>query len=231
MTSEFYEIGNEIHAFEKIHSFEHTPNGKIIKAIMSSIAIPLLFRAISFDGALNFDGGIANNLPYQLFHARKYLPTAHPLYNPNDSTFIKNPHTLAIAIAPFDPNLPRIPLKKINFFGVAQGTLNGLLKRGYDLTIESQGDQCSIISIPRKITLIDFGITKEKKQEVLHAGAQAVSKAFNLEDVTLDYCSLPEKVDRKNCWAKLFGTNTSPTKPPILSLRMTEQSKIFRASF
>lgn len=230
ITTEFYKIGNETHAFEKIHSFEHTPNEPVLKAIMCSIAIPFLFRPIYFDNVLNLDGGITNNFPYQLFHAKKYLPSHRPEFNPNDSTYINNPYTLGMTIAPFDPNLPRIPLKNFDPIDICQGVINGLLKRSYDLTMEAQKDQGTIIAIDRKIKLTEFDMTPAKKEEVLLAGAQAVSKTFNLGDIKADYCRLREEEHKNSCWAKLFGTNTSSTKPPILSKRMAKHARIYGAN-
>ncbi len=68
-TNSFDELKIPLHiSVSNINSgdFEIISNGEIIKPLLASCALPLIFKAIKMNGSLYVDGGLLNNLPVEI---------------------------------------------------------------------------------------------------------------------------------------------------------------------
>jgi NTE family protein len=70
-------------------SHEHTPDMPLIVAINSSMAFPLIFPPISYDGAKFIDGGVLDNIPLGLVPENTL--NLRVSFKPIDSSNINNP--------------------------------------------------------------------------------------------------------------------------------------------
>lgn len=136
------------------YSVDTYPNMTVLKALRMSISIPIYFTPIEHEGHTYVDGGCIDNYPMQLFMDN--LEEVIGIYISDVKDYVEKIENL-------EDTLIHTILSMIE--GISCNSLKGFEKYSIKINLS-------------KISLMDFNLNKQKKQEIFDIGYDAFLKKY-----------------------------------------------------
>ncbi|HUJ09858.1 MAG TPA: patatin-like phospholipase family protein [Verrucomicrobiae bacterium] len=200
---DLYFIGTNLSTgFSEVFSVEHTPRMCVADAARISMSIPLFFASIrSPRGDVYVDGGVLDNYPIRLFDRQKYvaenfvIPPDYQQHNQDltqqglsISPYVYNQETLgfrldsAQEIAMYRDHAEP-PERKINdFFDYAWALVETIMNTQDSYHLESDDWQRTVYIDTLGVGTTDFGLSDQKKDELVQSGIDNTKKYFDWYD-------------------------------------------------
>lgn len=188
---DIYLIGTNISTgFSEIFSAEHTPEMSIAEAARISMSIPLFFRAIRNNRKdVYVDGAVLNNYPVKVFdrtrYVRKNLVRTQYYAGINEemkqqkrkrADYVYNKETLGFKLDGKEKLVmfrdgAELPRRNIDdFFEYTFAMINALMNVQNDRHLHSDDWQRTIYIDTFDIKAIDFGLSDDRKEDLLQSG-------------------------------------------------------------
>lgn len=101
---------------EEVFSLETNPNLSVMTAIRASIAVPIIFSPIKFNGKEYLDGGLVNNFPVNHVSSKNYLGITTNFKNNSTNTLME-----------YIFNFIHITIKTINFKNITSSNIDRVI--------------------------------------------------------------------------------------------------------
>jgi NTE family protein len=197
--------------YGEVFSIERTPDMSIAEAVRISMSIPLYFAAVrNASKDVYVDGGCLNNYPVKLFDREKYIEPANlptmgrsdrQYYidankeflekHPGRSPYIYNKETLGFRldskeeIIAFRYNEPRTyEIKK--FTDYVKGLIKTVLDSQNNIHLHSDDWHRTIYIDTKGVSTTDFGLSDQKKTELIGSGKQGATDYFKWFDAAAE---------------------------------------------
>ncbi|WP_346354746.1 patatin-like phospholipase family protein [Azotosporobacter soli] len=209
---EMYFVGTNLSTrFSEVFSAEHTPRTCIADAVRISMSIPLFFAAKrNVRDDVYVDGGLLDNYPVKLFDRQKYVAqyaTEPDYYKEHNemlkkqgievSPYLYNQETLGFRldsgreIAVFRDQAEPAHNKIDDFFSYAWGIVETITESQQNQHLHSDDWHRTIYIDTLGVKTTDFGLSDEKKNELVQSGAAGAQKYFEWYDQAQTVCNRP----------------------------------------
>ena len=165
----------------QVFNVDNHPSLPIWLAVRASMSIPMLFEPVLIDGDYHVDGGLAWNYPIDLYDQMVSVPEGDELvrdYNSSTLGFFLEPKVLVAQGKQFKTS--HYPINSLKSYGLALGSY--LYETANAKHMQAEDKKRTIFINDLGISGTNFDLSKQRIDELICSGRQAVETYFNIKD-------------------------------------------------